>query len=119
MLIAVMLLCAFAGGQSAAQEAIGAISRIQGKATGARGGATEALDLKSPVFLNEVVSTGEAARLEVTFIDGTQLTLGERAKLTLDRFVFNPTAGSGTIRAVSGLTESGFPRRAERPSLCG
>jgi hypothetical protein len=44
------------------------------------------------------VSTGEAARLEVTFTDGTQVTLGEKAELTLDTFVFNPAAGSGTIK---------------------
>jgi len=44
------------------------------------------------------VSTGEAARLEVTFADNTRLTLGEKAKLTLDSYVFNPAASSGTIR---------------------
>ena len=95
IVIALTLLFGFAGGQTAAQEAIGAVSRIQGNASGMHGGATEALDLKSSVFLNEVVSTGEAARLEVTFTDGTQLTLGEKAGLTLDTFVFNPAAGSG------------------------
>lgn len=98
IVIAVMLLAGFAGDQSGAQEAIGAVSRIQGEANGTYGGATEALQLKSRIFLNEVVSTGEAARLEVTFTDGTQLTLGEKAKLTLDTYVFNPTAGSGTIK---------------------
>jgi hypothetical protein len=96
--ITVALLFGFSGGQSVAQEAIGAVSRIQGQVSGTSGGVTEALDLKSSVFLNEVVSTGEAARLEVTFSDGTQLTLGELAKLTLDTFVFNPTAGSRTIK---------------------
>jgi hypothetical protein len=98
IVIAVALLSCFAGGQATAQEAIGAVSRVQGKASGMHGGATEALDLKSSVFLNEVVSTGEAARLEIIFSDGTQLTLGEKAKLTLDTFVFNPAAGSGTIK---------------------
>jgi hypothetical protein len=44
------------------------------------------------------LSTGEAARLEVTFADNTRLTLGEKAKLTLDRYVFNSAAGTGTIR---------------------
>ena len=44
------------------------------------------------------MSTGEAARLEVTFTDNTRLTLGEKAELTLDKYVFNPAAGSGTIK---------------------
>jgi hypothetical protein len=98
IVIAVTLLSGFGGGQVAAQEAIGAVSRIQGDTSGTRGGATRALGLNASVFLNEVVSTGEAARLEVTFTDGTQVTLGEKAELTLDTFVFNPAAGSGTIK---------------------
>jgi hypothetical protein len=98
IVIAVTLLSGFVGGQVGAQDAIGAISRIQGKASGTLGGATEALNLKSYVLLNEVVSTGEGARLEVTFTEGTQVTLGEKAELRLDTFVFNPAAGSGTIK---------------------
>ncbi len=98
LVIAVTLLSGFAGGQAAAQEAIGAVSRIQGEVSGLRGGATRTLGLNAPVFLNEFVSTGKVARLEVTFIDNTRLTLGERTKLTLDTYVFNPAAGSGTIK---------------------
>src|SRR6516165_8330580 len=93
-----LLLSGFAGGQAAAQETLGAVSRIQGEASGTRGGAKRTLSLSASVFLNEVVSTGEAARLEVTFTDNTRLTLGEKAQLTLDRYVFNPAAGSGTIK---------------------
>jgi len=98
IVIAVTLLSGFAGGQAAAQEAIGTVSRMQGKASGTHDGATEALNLKASVLLNEVVSTSEAARLEVTFTDGTQVMLGEKAVLTLNTFVFNPAAGSGTIK---------------------
>jgi hypothetical protein len=98
IVIAMMLLFGFVSGQAAAQEAIGAVSRIQGEAHGTRGGTTRALDLNAPVFLNEIVSTGEAARLEVTFIDDTRLTIGEKAKLTLNTYVFDPAAGSGTIK---------------------
>ena len=93
-----MLLFGFVSGQAAAQEAIGVVSRIQGEARGTRGGTTRALGLNASVFLNETVSTGEAARLEVTFIDDTRLTIGEKAKLTLDTYVFDPAAGSGTIK---------------------
>jgi hypothetical protein len=93
-----MLLSGFCAGPAAAQEAIGAVSRIQGEASGTRGGATRALAVNAAVFRNEVVSTGNAARLEITFADNTRLTLGERARLTLDRYAYNPGAGRGTIR---------------------
>src|SRR5215831_1464658 len=96
--VAVMLVCGFAAGWSAAQDAIGAVSRIQGEASGTRGGATRALGLNSSVFRNEIVATAETARLEVTFTDNTRLTLGEKAKLTLDTYVFDSAARRGTIK---------------------
>jgi len=98
IIIAVTLVCGLAGGQSAAQEAIGTVSRIQGEASATRTGATRALSLNASVFLNETVATAETARLEVTFTDNTRLTLGEKAKLTLDSYVFDSAAGSGMIK---------------------
>lgn len=98
IIIAVTLVCGFAGGRSAAQDAIGTVSRIQGEASATRSGATRALSLNGSVFRNEVVSTAETARLEVTFTDNTRLTLGEKANLTLDSYVFDSAAGSGTIK---------------------
>jgi hypothetical protein len=102
IIILAMLACCFAGDRSAAQsarpQAIGAVSRIQGEAIGTNGSATRPLGLNSSVFLNDVVSTGDAARLEVTFTDNTRLTLGEKTKLTLDSYVFDPAAGRGTVK---------------------
>jgi hypothetical protein len=98
LIITVALLSGFVGGHAAAQEAIGAVSRIQGDARATRDGTTRTLGLHALVFSNEAVSTGEAARLEVTFIDKTRLTLGARAELTLDRYVFNRAAGGRTIK---------------------
>jgi len=97
-IIAVTLFSICAGDPIAAQEAIGTVSRIQGAATATRGGATRPLNLNASVVLNETVSTEATARLEITFNDHTRLTLGENAKLTLDRYAFNPSAGRGTIK---------------------
>ena len=96
--IAVAVLSGFAGGHAAAQEAIGAVSRIQGEASGTRGGVARPLGLNASVFLNETVATGAAGRLEVAFKDNTRLTLGENAKLTLNRYIFNPAAGRGSLK---------------------
>ncbi len=100
IVIAVMLLSGFAGSQAAAQEAIGTVSRIQGEANATHGSVARALSLSAPVFRNEIVSTGEAARLDITFVDNTRLTLAEKTKLTLDTYVFNPAARRRTIRFV-------------------
>ena len=88
IIVAVMLVSGFAGGECAAQDAIGTVSRIQGEASGTRNG-RDALAPNAAVFLNETVATGETARLEVTFTDNTRLTLGQKAKLTLDNYVFD------------------------------
>lgn len=98
IVIAVALLSGLARGPAEAQQAIGTVSRIQGEVSGTRGGTTGTLGLNASIFPNEIVSTGETARLEVTFTDNTRLTLGEKAKLTLDRYVFNPAAGSGILK---------------------
>jgi hypothetical protein len=98
IIIAVTLVGCFAGGQVAAQNAIGAVSRMQGEASATRGGAARPLAVQESVFPDEIVSTGDAARLEVTFSDNTRLTLGEKARLTLDRYVFDAAAGNGTIK---------------------
>jgi len=98
IIVVVMLVWCFAADRSAAQDAIGAVSRIQGEASGTRNGATRPLSLNASIFRNEVVSTGETTRLEVTFTDATRLTLGEKAKLTLDSYVFDPAAARGTIK---------------------
>jgi hypothetical protein len=98
IIIAAIVISGFAAGLSARPEAIGAVSRIQGEASGTQDGATRPLGLKSSVFPNDVIATAETARLEVTFTDNTRLTLGEKARLTLDSFVFDTTAGKGAIK---------------------
>jgi hypothetical protein len=98
IIIAALILSGLTGRQATAQVAIGAVTRIQGEASGTLGNATRSLSLTTPVSLNEVVSTGDMARLEITFADHTRLTLGEKAKLTLDRYVFDAAAGTRTIR---------------------
>ena len=98
ILLALALFPCFAGRQAAAQEAIGAVSRIQGTANGTRGTAAQALGSNTSVFPNEILSTGDGTRLEITFKDNTRLTLSEKAKVTLDTYIFNPAAGLGTIK---------------------
>jgi hypothetical protein len=87
----------------AADEQIGSVSRIQGEAFWRAGNAPAPLSVGAPVFSNQKVLTGEEARLELTFDDGTQLTLGEHAEMTLDTFVYDPAKGTGKMAlAVKG-----------------
>ena len=98
MIIAAIFVASLTAVPAQAQEAIGTVSRIQGDASGTRGGTTQALGLNASVLVNESVSTGASARLEITFKDNTRLTLGENARLTLDRYIFNPATKRRMVR---------------------
>ena len=64
----------------------------------------QAAAVGSPVHLNDTLQTGANARLQVTFRDNTNLTLGENATVVVDRFVFDPDAsvGEATLNATKG-----------------
>ena len=76
---------------------MGAISEVEGEAeivssgqsTGAVDGAT--------VHLNDELKTGADGHLQVTFRDDTVLTLGEDARVVIDRYVFDPDQGLGDV----------------------
>jgi hypothetical protein len=82
---------------SAADAQIGSVTRLQGEATWLSGNSPEPLFTGAPVFVDQKVSTGDEARLELTFDDGTKLTLGEHADMTLDTFVYDPAQGNGSL----------------------
>ena len=60
---------------------------------------------------DEVITTGSDDRAHVIFIDGTTITVGPNAKLTIDRYVYDPntqkgelsiTASKGVLRVIGG-----------------
>ena len=81
-------------------EVIGHVSRVQNTASVARSGHETALQIDAPLHLDDTVMTPADARLEITFVDGTTLTLGEKASITLDSYVYSP-AQTGNQLAVS------------------
>lgn len=83
-----------------AAETVGTITKVESQAQ--VGGATAVVG--TPVHMNDQLRTGAKARLEVTFRDDTKLTLGENAKVAIDRYVFNPNESTGemTVKATQG-----------------
>lgn len=55
----------------------------------------EEIELEDDVYMNEVVETGDESALVVKFSDGSKLTLGENAKIVIDKYVYDPAASSG------------------------
>jgi hypothetical protein len=102
-------------GIAAAPDTVGAVSRLQNEAHAiAAGMGVRFLDEGDAILFADTVETGPAARAELGFIDDTSLTLGERASLTIDTFVFDrnsqrslTTSVEGAFRFVSGQLSNG------------
>ncbi len=70
---------------------IGKVAAIEGEAfIVSLNGNKRALKADEPIFFNAAIETGAGSRLMVLFIDDTTVTLGERAELVIDEFVFDP-----------------------------
>jgi hypothetical protein len=84
---------------AAAAERVGDVARVRGECIGASEGETRRLAAGLPVFRDEIVSTGNSARLLVRFLDGSNLTLGENARVEIDEFVYRPDGPGALIGA--------------------
>ena len=96
--IAACLVLVLSAASASAATQVGSVSRSLGAGTGTGDAETRTLGAGAPVHLDEVLATGEDARLAVTLDDGTVLTLGENARLAVDAFVYDP-AGANTLHA--------------------
>ncbi|MCW5733668.1 MAG: FecR domain-containing protein [Enhydrobacter sp.] len=77
------------------------------------------------VQANEVVRTSSTDRAHLVFLDGTSLTVGPNARVTIDRFVYDPnttkgdlaiTATQGVFRLVGGKISKSTPITVTTPS---
>jgi ferric-dicitrate binding protein FerR (iron transport regulator) len=85
---------------AAAAETVGTVTRVENQA---RIGGVNAV-VGTPVHMDDEIRTGPKGRLEVTFRDQTLLTLGENAKVAIDRYVYSPSQGTGemAVKATQG-----------------
>lgn len=103
-----------AGSAAAAMKEVGKVTRLQGTATQTQETSPRNLQAGSLIRVGAVVETGPDSRMEIVFIDGSQMTLGEEARLVMDELVYNAAASdagaisqtfevlSGTFRFISG-----------------
>lgn len=104
------------GGGVAAANTIGVASSVERDVRGDVAGVVRPLSLGDSVSQNEMIETGDESAAQLLFRDRTSVTLGENARLTLNRFVYDPDAGAGAVvaeatkgafRFVSGLAGAG------------
>jgi hypothetical protein len=83
--------------QLALANKIGVAAATKNEVHGFIGAAPRALAAGSEVFTNELVRTGQAATAQLLFLDQTSLSIGPQSEIKLDRFVYNPERGTGTL----------------------
>lgn len=90
----------------ATAEPVGSASAIKPAAsqTVPQGTKTD-LRLKDPIIRKAELVTADKGALEVTFIDGSKLTMGQNSRLTVDEYVYSGPGGAGkqSIRYTKGL----------------
>src|ERR1700680_663434 len=75
---------------SLAQIKIGSATSSSNQVTGIVGSESRPIAAGSDVFRDELVRTGDASVAQLLFLDDTNLSVGPRSQVKLDRFVYNP-----------------------------
>lgn len=84
-------------GEAFSAQQIGVAAAVNNQVDGLSGSSTRRLAAGSSVFANERVRTGDASTAQLLFLDKTTVSIGPKAELTLDKFVFDPNRGRGQV----------------------
>ena len=92
----------FAAQISAAQETVGAITKVSGIANLARGGKVLDAIAAMPVAIGDQFRTMRNAQMSVTFSDGSRAELGELSSFTIDRYSLSGPARKSALLELWG-----------------
>lgn len=86
-------------------EPIGQVEKLEGIVKVVRSGAEEQLTIGDKVFENDVIKTDTDGSVGVRFNDDSVFALGEDARMTLDRLVYDPATGDGesSVNVIKGM----------------
>jgi len=76
-----------------AQSRIGSANSVKPEASASAG----TLSAGSSVHANETVNTGSSGQAGLSFIDKTSLHVGPSSTVRLDKFVYDPNKGTGSV----------------------
>jgi hypothetical protein len=97
---------AASGDAPAAPERAGVAGQVNPAAEGRLSGSpSRVLFVGSDIFRNETIHTDAGGLVHLLFLDQSALTVGPNSDLVIDRFVYDPDAGSGqlTLSAAKGV----------------
>ena len=80
-----------------AKDDVATVVAIRGKTVIDRNRLVLEAKVKDPVLLVDTVSTGDAARAKLLFVDDSVLTMGEKSKVIIKEFVYSKEKGGKSI----------------------
>jgi hypothetical protein len=83
---------------------VGFVDKVENEAKVVSGDSGATAIIGTPVHMKDELRTGADGRLQVTFCDNTVLTLGEKASVVIDRYVYAPDrdVGETVLQATKG-----------------
>jgi FecR-like protein len=97
---AALLFSSLAAEPSQAGEKIGVAAAVTPQATSQPpGGASKTLKIGKSVVYNERIATSANGVVQVLLLDGSTFTVGPGSDLVIDKFVYNPSTGTGELAA--------------------
>ena len=86
-----------------AQDAIGRATSVKPQAQGSHGG-NRTLAGGAEVYSKETIQTGDTGQADMRFIDNSNMSVGPKSSVRLDKFVYDPnkSAGSVAVQATRG-----------------
>lgn len=78
-------------------NSIGQAVLVTGDVTGTVDQDIKRVVIKQSVVHDEIVATDPNAATEITFIDGTKFTVGPKARVVIDKFIYDPESKKGVL----------------------
>ena len=84
---------------------VGFVDKVENEAKVVSGDSGATAIIGTPVHMKDELRSGADGRLQVTFRDNTVLTLGEKASVVIDRYVYAPDrdVGETVLQATKGV----------------
>lgn len=106
---------------AAAQDTIGVVRSVEGKATVTRGGEVLPAAVGMKLMVDDTLMTGADGSMGIILRDNSTLSIGPKSSLAVQRFLFSPAEGKlgllvrlsrGTMAYLSGLIGKLAPESA-------
>ena len=82
---------------TASAQTIGNVTSVKPQAEGVHGGNTRTLSTGVDVHASETIRTGDAGVAGLRFRDSSNLSVGPKSVVRLDKFVYDPNRSTGSV----------------------